>query len=131
MTALGPVDVTPAPDGGTGTGTVVLRPEQLRLAPADGADPDAPAPPTGRVTEIRFHGHDALVLVDVPGTDTVTVRVSGPLTVRPGDSVWAADLQVALPWSAVQGPGSVRWWGRPEVSTGEGEARLFGRREAA
>ncbi|MGW1148395.1 ABC transporter ATP-binding protein [Streptomyces sp. NPDC002454] len=89
VTALGPVDVTPAPDGGTGTGTgtVVLRPEQLRLAPADGADPNAPAPPTGRVTEIRFHGHDALVLVDVPGTGTVTVRVSGPLTVRPGDPV--------------------------------------------
>ncbi|MFD7552531.1 ABC transporter ATP-binding protein [Streptomyces sp. NPDC059578] len=85
VTALGPVTVTD-PDAGAAerVGTVVLRPEHLRLVPSAEAGPDTP---TGRVTEVRFHGHDALVLVAVAQTGTVTVRVPGPVTVRPGDVV--------------------------------------------
>ncbi|GGZ60310.1 ABC transporter [Streptomyces inusitatus] len=83
-TALGRVPLTalPAgPAGGSATGTVVLRPEQLRLtAPTE----DASA--RGRVAEVRYHGHDALVLVELPdGGPSVTVRAPGSLTVRPGD----------------------------------------------
>ncbi|MEU9606562.1 ABC transporter ATP-binding protein [Streptomyces sp. NPDC048057] len=79
-TALGAVRV----DGGAlGGGTVVLRPEQLRLRPVDGAAPAV----HGRVTEVRFHGHDALFVLDVPEVGRVTVRSSGAPTFRPGDEV--------------------------------------------
>ncbi|MEO3976003.1 ABC transporter ATP-binding protein [Streptomyces sp. CAU 1734] len=81
-TALGRIPLTGPAAGGRREGTVVLRPEQLRLTSPTAAD----AVP-GTVTEVRFHGHDALVLVDVPGAGTpVTVRVPGPPAVRPGDA---------------------------------------------
>ncbi|MGW4205532.1 ABC transporter ATP-binding protein [Streptomyces sp. NPDC004726] len=77
-TALGTVRLVDAP---AGDGTVVLRPEQLRLVPS--TDEEAAR---GRVTEVRFHGHDALILVDVAAVGaTVTVRTSGPVGVAPGD----------------------------------------------
>ncbi|MER8232514.1 ABC transporter ATP-binding protein [Streptomyces sp. NPDC094049] len=78
-TALGAVSVGDAQEG---EGTVVLRPEQLRLVPHGDA-----AAARGRVSEVRFHGHDALVLVEVGGAGTVTVRTPGPVEVRPGDEV--------------------------------------------
>ncbi|MET9802543.1 ABC transporter ATP-binding protein [Streptomyces sp. NPDC006368] len=80
-TALGPVPVTgPTP---ACEGMVLLRPEQLRLT----AEP-AQAPARGTVVDVRFHGHDAMVTVDVAGLDgPVEVRAAGPVTVRPGDAV--------------------------------------------
>ncbi|MFE3073605.1 ABC transporter ATP-binding protein [Streptomyces sp. NPDC059247] len=81
-TALGPVSLRGAGPVRDGEGTVVLRPEQLRLVA-----PDADAAVRGRVGEVRFHGHDALVLVEVGGAGTVTVRTPGPVEVRPGDEV--------------------------------------------
>ncbi|MQS36819.1 ABC transporter ATP-binding protein [Streptomyces katsurahamanus] len=79
-TALGSLTLT-TPASAPGEGTVVLRPEQLNLAPAT---EDAPA--RGRVTEVRYHGHDALILVDVPtAAAPVTVRTPGSAAVRPGD----------------------------------------------
>ncbi|MFG3495879.1 ABC transporter ATP-binding protein [Streptomyces sp. NPDC047928] len=79
-TALGRVRLT-AP-GGARHGTVLLRPEQLRLADAAG-DPAA-----GRVVDVRFYGHDAMVTVEVDGLDApVDIRTAGPVTVRPGDPV--------------------------------------------
>ncbi|MFI5617618.1 ABC transporter ATP-binding protein [Streptomyces sp. NPDC051567] len=79
-TALGAVSLR---DDRGGEGTVVLRPEQLRLVVPHGEDAAA----RGRVSEVRFHGHDALVLVEVGGAGTVTVRTPGPVEVRPGDEV--------------------------------------------
>ncbi|MFI1864796.1 ABC transporter ATP-binding protein [Streptomyces jumonjinensis] len=79
-TALGSLALT-APASAPGEGTVVLRPEQLNLAPAT-----EEAPARGRVTEVRYHGHDALILVDVPtAAAPVTVRTPGSAAVRPGD----------------------------------------------
>ncbi|WP_338898099.1 ABC transporter ATP-binding protein [Streptomyces sp. TG1A-60] len=79
-TALGAVPLA-APPEGTRTGTLLLRPEQLRLTgtAAEGAA-------RGTVTDVCFYGHDAMVTVVVDGHDTpVDVRVAGPLPVRAGD----------------------------------------------
>ncbi|MDW8807092.1 ABC transporter ATP-binding protein [Streptomyces scabiei] len=71
-TALGRVPLT-GPPTGTREGTVLLRPEQLRLTvpDADGAVP-------GRVTDIRYYGHDAMVTVTVPHhSSPIDIRVPG------------------------------------------------------
>ncbi|MEU4031955.1 ABC transporter ATP-binding protein [Streptomyces anulatus] len=79
-TALGPVPLEVPVE--SGSGTVVLRPEQLALT----APPDATA--HGTVADISFHGADTLVTVTVPGVDTpVQVRATGPVDERPGDAV--------------------------------------------
>jgi iron(III) transport system ATP-binding protein len=77
-TALGLVELlTPTSVGHEGT--VLLRPEQLRLT--DG-------PPLGTVVDIRYYGHDAMITVAVDGLATpVDVRVTEPLAHRPGDRV--------------------------------------------
>ncbi|CCK25218.1 Fe(3+) ions import ATP-binding protein FbpC 1 [Streptomyces davaonensis JCM 4913] len=77
-TALGPVPL--AEDTGPGTGTVLLRPEQLQLA-----EP-ASAVAHGTVTDVRFYGHDAMITVTVEGlADPVDIRAAGPVAVRPGE----------------------------------------------
>lgn len=77
-TPLGPVVLASPPDG-LRTGTVVLRPEQLRLTDAD------TAAVRGTVTDVCFYGHDAKVTIAVHGIDdTVDIRVAGPLPVGPG-----------------------------------------------
>ncbi|MDX3131836.1 ABC transporter ATP-binding protein [Streptomyces europaeiscabiei] len=77
-TPLGPVVLASPPDG-LHTGTVVLRPEQLRLTDAD------TAAVRGTVTDVCFYGHDAKVTIAVHGIDgTVDIRVAGPLPVGPG-----------------------------------------------
>ncbi|MCX4658832.1 ABC transporter ATP-binding protein [Streptomyces uncialis] len=80
VTALGRVPLSGPPVTGTVQGTVALRPQQLRLRTPDGSTA------VGRVSEIRYHGHDALILLDIPSVDTpVTVRTSAPLALSPGD----------------------------------------------
>ncbi|MFF0446729.1 ABC transporter ATP-binding protein [Streptomyces sp. NPDC004609] len=86
VTALGAVPLADGPGPAAGSGTVVLRPEQLRLVSPTYADaPAATDSARGRVTEVRFHGHDALVTVDVTGVGAVTVRTTGGAGVAPGD----------------------------------------------
>ncbi|MFD5159256.1 ABC transporter ATP-binding protein [Streptomyces hawaiiensis] len=78
-TPLGTVALT-APPEGRSTGTVVLRPEQLRLT-----DADAQEAVRGTVRDVFYYGHDAKVTLAVQGVDDpVDVRVAGPLSVRPG-----------------------------------------------
>jgi len=68
-TALGRV---PVPAGVLdGEGRVLLRPEQLRLSPPQGA------PVRARVVEVVFHGHDTTVLLDVDGI-AVRCRTAEP-----------------------------------------------------
>ncbi|MDQ1012855.1 ABC-type Fe3+/spermidine/putrescine transport system ATPase subunit [Streptomyces sp. V4I23] len=77
-TPLGRLPLSCAP--GSPAGTVVLRPEQLRLTAPESAAA------RGTVSQVDFYGHDAMVTVDVDGLDqSVEVRVSGPVAVRPGD----------------------------------------------
>ena len=64
------------PVAGEGSGTVLVRPEQLHLG-ADGV------PAT--VDDVLFHGHDATVLLRLADGTRVRSRVQGPLPVRPGD----------------------------------------------
>ncbi|MFF4276916.1 ABC transporter ATP-binding protein [Streptomyces sp. NPDC001536] len=79
-TALGPLPLA-APPAGLRAGTVLLRPEQLRLT-----DADSDGAVNGTVTDICYYGHDAMVTVAVEGHDTpVAVRVAGPLPVGPGE----------------------------------------------
>ncbi len=67
-TALGPLAVRGAP--GAGPGRVLLRPEQLRLvAPGSGV----PARVAGRT----FHGHDALLVLELAGGVRVRARSWG------------------------------------------------------
>ena len=70
------------PDGG-GEVTVLIRPEQTTLVPfarsAEGV--------TGKVTEARYHGHDALIAVNVADTGILQVRMLGAGTPAPGDEV--------------------------------------------
>ncbi|WP_030418570.1 ABC transporter ATP-binding protein [Streptomyces sp. SCSIO 75703] len=78
-TPVGPVALASQPHG-RNTGTVVLRPEQLRLTEAS-----TTGAVRGTVTNVCFNGHDAKVTVAVRGlTAPVDVRVAGPVTVVPG-----------------------------------------------
>jgi iron(III) transport system ATP-binding protein len=72
--------------------TVLIRPEQLHLAPVD---PDAPGPVTAQILRHEFHGHDTLTVLRLAdGTEllsrrlnddaatlggTVAVRIRGPV----------------------------------------------------
>lgn len=77
-TALGRLPLA-APAQGRRDGTVLLRPEQLQLTEA------ARAAVQGTVTDVTFHGHDAMLTVAVDGLETpVDVRVTGPVSVHPG-----------------------------------------------
>jgi iron(III) transport system ATP-binding protein len=79
-TALGGVALSAAP-AGVRAGTVLLRPEQLRLT-----GPDTEGAVRGTVSDVSYFGHDALVVVRISGHDApVGVRVAGPLSVRPGE----------------------------------------------
>ena len=42
---------------------------------------------TGKVTDIRYHGHDVLVTVDVAGSGPVQARVPGAEPPASGDEV--------------------------------------------
>jgi iron(III) transport system ATP-binding protein len=79
-TALGAVPLA-TPPGGLRAGTVLLRPEQLRLT-----DADSEGAVRGTVTDVCYYGHDAMVTVAVEGHDTsVDIRIAGRLSVRPGE----------------------------------------------
>lgn len=78
-TALGTVKVRTSGET-PHRGTVVLRPEQLRLTePGDTI-------PRGTVTDVRYYGHDAMITITVDGLDRpVDIRVDGHVPLRPGD----------------------------------------------
>jgi iron(III) transport system ATP-binding protein len=86
------------PDGGEVT--VLIRPEQIALAPII---PGAAGGITGKVTEARYHGHDALISVDVAEAGVIQVRSLGADPPAPGDEV---SLTVNGPVTAWQAEGS-------------------------
>jgi iron(III) transport system ATP-binding protein len=63
--------------------TVLIRPEQIALRPIRATA----AAPTGKVTETRYHGHDALIVVDVADAGLLQVRELGAEPPAPGDEV--------------------------------------------
>ena len=68
----------------TGDGYLVVRPEDIRMAPGD----DAPAPLRGQVADVQFKGGSSQVAVDVTGhAQPFLVSVPGVSTVTPGQLV--------------------------------------------
>ncbi|MEV0590260.1 ABC transporter ATP-binding protein [Nonomuraea cavernae] len=70
-TALGPITVGEVP-AGTSPLTVMVRPEQIRIAPAP-VDPVVTATVVGH----DFHGHDATVTLHLTDGSRITARVPG------------------------------------------------------
>ncbi|HUN36900.1 MAG TPA: ABC transporter ATP-binding protein [Trebonia sp.] len=58
--------------------TVLVRPEQVTLAGSMAS---------GTVVETRYHGHDAMVSVDVPGVGPLQARTSGVTLPATGDKI--------------------------------------------
>ncbi len=73
-TVLGAV---PLGEPATGPLDVLLRPEDLMIG--DGDD--------GRVELVEYYGHDAMVLIGLPGEQSVQVRTPPDVTYRRGDRV--------------------------------------------
>jgi iron(III) transport system ATP-binding protein len=92
--ALGAVHVSAGPTGWSERAVVLVRPEQVRMARAGvpaGTVPGVPA----TVRRVAYHGHDALVGLDLDDATPVLVRVAdGPdVAVQAGDRVrlWVED----------------------------------------
>ena len=64
--------------GASGEGVILVRPEQLTLGDVGAS---------GRVSNVVFYGHDAVVQVELPDGQRVAVRVAAPVSVRVGDDV--------------------------------------------
>ena len=86
--------LTPGSRAGTSTVPVpplvaILRPEQLLFTPGTpGPSTGSAVPRTGaegRVTAVRYHGHDCLLDVTLDDGTTVPVRMLGASTVQVGD----------------------------------------------
>ena len=99
-TGLGPHALRGSGSGLTARGdvTVLIRPEQVTLtgpgaAGAGAAGAGGPAGAAGAagvvgtVTGTSYHGHDALVAVDVAGVGVVRARTPGAAAPAPGDKV--------------------------------------------
>jgi iron(III) transport system ATP-binding protein len=79
----------PCPDG---RARVVLRPEQLRLAPPTAAGPVA------RVRSVDFYGHDSRVWLDLPNGVMVSARLEGADVPVAGDDVTITVQGAVLPF---------------------------------
>jgi ABC-type Fe3+/spermidine/putrescine transport system ATPase subunit len=80
-TALGWHDLHPGAPASAGDVTVLVRPEQIQLAPA------ARGAANGEVRLTRYHGHDALVEVDAGEAGVLRVRTIGADPPEPGEKV--------------------------------------------
>lgn len=77
---------------------VMVRPEQVRVHPG----PDGPGV-RGRITNIEFYGHDAVVTVDPEPAEirtTVVARVLGGLALEPGSLVTVSIEKAVGAWPA-------------------------------
>jgi iron(III) transport system ATP-binding protein len=67
--------------------TVLVRPEQVILSGAALSGPALSSTVAGKVTAASYHGHDALVTVDIGDGGTIRARTSGAVAPAPGDDV--------------------------------------------
>jgi iron(III) transport system ATP-binding protein len=82
---------------GEGEVTVLIRPEQITLS---SAVPGPVGAVTGKVSETRYHGHDALIAVDVAEAGLLQVRELGTEPPGPGDEVILTVGGAVMAWSA-------------------------------
>jgi iron(III) transport system ATP-binding protein len=87
--------------------SVLIRPEQITLSrPERGSaglpQPDSEEAVTGKVTDIRYHGHDVVVTVDVTGSGPVQARVPGAEPPSPGDEVALVVGDPVIAWPAAE-----------------------------
>ncbi len=80
---------------------VLIRPEQVALEPS--APSRAAGRITGQVTEVRYHGHDALITVDVAAAGQLRVRTAGSEPPSAGDEVTLAVRGQVTAWPAAEG----------------------------
>jgi iron(III) transport system ATP-binding protein len=103
--ALNPVQPVPA----KGQVTVLIRPEQLQLAPAKPGAPVKPGTITARVETCSYFGHDALLTVHPDangfGEDGLRARTDGPDPPEPGSVVSLAVHGSVAAWPG-QGTGN-------------------------
>jgi iron(III) transport system ATP-binding protein len=102
-TVLGQLQLHPDPHRAPGLtrGTVIVRPEQLRVSPNGESAGGLP----GRVERCRYYGHDALLDIrpeDRPGATALIARVHGEQALAPGTAVL---ITVRGPVSAVGSDG--------------------------
>jgi iron(III) transport system ATP-binding protein len=90
------VDSVAASLAGTSDVVVLIRPEQVAVAPA--ASASAPGL-VGRVTQTDFHGHDTVVAVSAAGA-TIHVRLAGGISVAVGTDVSLAATGSVMAWPA-------------------------------
>ena len=83
---------------------VLVRPEQItltRIERGSGVPRSEPEEAvTGKVTDIRYHGHDVLVTVDVAGSGPVQARVPGSEPPSSGDEVTLVVGDPVVAWTA-------------------------------
>jgi iron(III) transport system ATP-binding protein len=80
---------------------VLIRPEQVVLVPV--TEPAAAGELTGKVTDVRYHGHDTLVTVDAEQAGPLRVRELGTESQLPGDEVRLAVRGPVIAWPAAEG----------------------------
>jgi iron(III) transport system ATP-binding protein len=86
--------------------TVLIRPEQITLfRPSSSVVPGSPGAVVGKVSETRYHGHDALIAVDVAEAGVLQVRELGTELPQPGDEV---SLTVSGPVTAWRAEAAAR-----------------------
>jgi iron(III) transport system ATP-binding protein len=95
----------PGQTAGATTLSVLIRPEQITLG---GTERGTAVPRqesedavTGKVTDIRYHGHDVLITVDVAGSGPVLARVAGAEPPSSGDEVVLLVDDPVIAWPAV------------------------------
>jgi iron(III) transport system ATP-binding protein len=84
--------------------SVLIRPEQITLSRIERGSgvprQESEDAVTGKVTDIRYHGHDVLVTVDVAGSGPVQARVHGAEPPSSGDEVVLAVGDPVIAWPA-------------------------------
>ena len=81
--------------------TVLVRPEQLVLRPANGA---RPGQVTGHVVRHDFHGHDMLTLVRLAdGTELSARRLNTGPAIAAGDAVAVRIEGAVHAWASTMG----------------------------
>ena len=128
-TALGAVPLDRAERGDV---RVLLRPEELRLDPLDGAASGSPSGAAATVELREYYGHDTVYVVRADGGPEVRVRAGSVPRFRRGDRVavrydgppavaFAADLTVAPTADAAADPaGEARAGGDADGGAGDG-----------